>query len=124
VSVNEIAAKYANTYGFSLRMDTATKQIDRNGTLEIKVNVDAFGKFASPVTLHVSADGSGLGIDPADATITPPGEWIFKISAPDERTIRALKITATADGAGTVERTLVIMVDPELLYLPAIVKRD
>ncbi len=124
VSVNELAAKYANTYGFSLRLDAATKQLDRNGTLEVKVNVDAFGKFANPVKLHVAADGPELGIEPTDATITPPGEWKFKISAPDARTIQTLRITATADGVGAVERTLVIMVDPELLYLPAITNKD
>ena len=124
VSVNEIAAKYANTYGFSLRIDSAARQVDRNGTVEVKVNVDSFGKFANPVNLHVATDGPGLGIDPVDATIMPPGEWTFKISAPDERAIRTLKVTATADGAGTVERTLVIMVDPELLYLPAVTNKD
>ena len=123
VSVNEIAAKYANTYGFSLRMDSAARQVDRNGTVEVKVNVDSFGKFANPVKLHVAPDGPGLGIDPVEATIMPPSEWSFKISAPDERAIRTLKVTATADGAGTVERTLVIMIDPELIYLPGITNR-
>lgn len=124
LSVNELAAKYANTYGFSLRMGSATKQVDRKGTIEVKVDIDAFGKFANPVNLHVAADGAGLGIEPTDATITPPGEWIFTISAPDARAIRTLKITATADGMAVVERTLVIMVDPVLLYLPAITNRD
>jgi hypothetical protein len=101
-------------------MDSSSRQLDRNGSTEVSVTIDSFGKFGDPVKFHITQDGSRLRIDPADATITPPGEWKFRVVAPDERGIYPLKITATAEGTGTVERTIVIMVDPEMLYLPAI----
>jgi parallel beta-helix repeat protein len=126
VSVGEIAAKYsdANFSGFSLRLDSTPRKVDRKGTIELTVNVDIFGKFTNSVKLHVSEDGSGLQISPTDATVTPPAAWKFKVVAPDTAGVHTLKITAAADGASTVERTIPVLVDPQLLYLPAITNQD
>jgi hypothetical protein len=113
-----------NYSGFSLRLDASPRQLDRKGTVEVTVNVEAFGKFTSPVKLHVSEDGSGLQISPTDATVTAPAAWKFKVTAPDAAGVHTVKITATADGASTVERVIPVLVDPQLLYLPAITNKD
>jgi hypothetical protein len=120
VSVNEIGGKYASVDGFGLTVSPATTDIDRKGTLEITVKVDAFGKFAAPVKLHVADSTGGLRLEPADGTVSAPGLWTFKVIAPDASGIHELQISAKADGESEVQRKVTIMVDPQRLFLPAV----
>jgi hypothetical protein len=120
VSVNEIAGKYASIDGFGVTVSPATTTVDRNGTLEITVKIDAFGKFAQPVSLHAADSTGGLRLEPADGTVTAPGQWKFKVTAPNESGIHELQIVAKADGETEVQRKVTIMVDLKRVFLPAV----
>lgn len=120
ISVNELATRYANLDGFGLTVSPPALLLDRSETVEVTVKVDAFGKFAQPVTLHAAAGAGGLRIEPADATVPAPGLWKFKVTAPDQPGLHEVQITAAAEGASEVQRKLIVLVDPKRLFLPAV----
>jgi hypothetical protein len=120
ISANEIAVKYANVYGFKMTVTPTSKRLERKGIVEITVKVDPFGNFVEPVALHVADTKSGLILDSTDATVSAPGEWTFQITAPDESGVHQITIAAKAEGVPEVQRTLVILVDPKEVFLPAI----
>jgi hypothetical protein len=123
VSVNEVAAKYADTYGFSMAVNPGAWELERNASTEVTVQVTAFGKFAKPVNLHATGLSAGLRIDTPDGTVTAPGEWKFRVTAPDASGAYEVRVTAKAEGVSEIQRTVVIMVDPQKLFLPAISSR-
>ena len=120
VSVNEIGIKYANAYGFTLTVTPTAYELKRKGTAEITVKVEAFGQFAKPVSLHAANSDSGLSLDSTDATVNAPGQWTFKITAPNESGVYEVTISATAEGVSEVQRKVVILVDPKKIFLPAV----
>jgi hypothetical protein len=120
VSVNELAGKYADVKSFGVTVSPAWTEVERNGTLELTVKVNAFGKFSQPVSLHVAANSGALRLEPADGTVTAPGQWTFKVIAPDESGVHELQITAKAEGAVDVQRKITVMVDPQQVFLPTV----
>jgi hypothetical protein len=120
VSVNEIGINYAKAEGVILTVAPTVMELERNGSAEVTVNVDVFGNIDKPVSLNVRGSGSGLSFAPAAATVNAVAEWTFNVTAPDMRGIHELTITASAEEVLGAERKLIIFVDPQKLFLPAV----